>query len=251
MSKTNKTSHVLVREKINLTDKERQIFSLLLQVVDHFNLETQLRVAGGWVRDKLLGKECNDIDIALDNMMGLEFCEKVNGHLMFTGEKTQGIGVIKSKPEKSKYMETASTHIFDVSIDFVNLSQKSKISPMEFGSAEQDAYRRDLTINSLFYNIQTCLVEDFTGRGLDDLKNGMIVTPLPPKEMFLEDPSRVLRAIRFSARFDFEMVKELKVAAADNDVKSAFKDNKLGSPRVAAVIFMSIMKSVVFLAVKK
>ncbi|GJY37812.1 hypothetical protein Tco_0424176 [Tanacetum coccineum] len=79
--------------------------------------------------------------------------------------------------------------------------------------------------SGLIYGGPTCLVEDFTGRGLDDLKNGMIVTPLPPKEMFLEDPSRVLRAIRFSARFDFEMVKELKVAAADNDVKSAFKDN--------------------------
>ncbi|GKB48219.1 putative CCA tRNA nucleotidyltransferase 2 isoform X1 [Tanacetum coccineum] len=216
-------------ENINLTDKERRIFDLLLQVVYHCNLQTQLRVAGGWVRDKLLGEECNDIDIALDNMMGREFCEKVNDYLLLTGEKTQGFGVIQSKPEKSKHLETARMRLYDVWIDFVNLicedyTQNNRVSTIEFGSAEQDAYRRDLTINSLFYNIQACSVEDFTGRGLDDLKTGKIVTPLPPKDMFLEDPLRVLRAIRFSARFDFKMVKELKVAAADNDVKSAFYD---------------------------
>ncbi|PWA74548.1 O-methyltransferase, family 3 [Artemisia annua] len=236
MSKTNETSHVVVRENINLTDEERQIFSRLLQVVDHFKLETQLRVAGGWVRDKLLGKECNDIDIALDNMMGSEFCEKVNAYLASTGEKTQGFGVRKSKPEKSKFLETANMHIFYVSIDFVNLTSK----PMEFGSAEQDAYRRDLTINSLFYNIQTCLIEDFTGRGLDDLKNGKIVTPLPPKEMFLEDPLRVLRAVRFSVKFEFEMVKELKVAAADNDVKSAFCSDKISRERIGREIELMV-----------
>ena len=178
-------------------------------------------------------------------MMGQEFCEKVNDYLVSTGEKTKGIGVIHSKPEKSKHLETARMRLFDVWIDFVNLTSKeytqtTKISPMEFESAEQDAYRRDLTINSLFYNIQTCLVEDFTGRGLDDLRNGKIVTPLPPKEMFLEDPLRVLRAVRFSARFDFEMVKELKVAAADNDVKSAFCSKKISRERIGREIELMV-----------
>ncbi|KAG5522033.1 hypothetical protein RHGRI_034293 [Rhododendron griersonianum] len=65
-----------------------------------------------------------------------------------------------------------------------------------FGTPEEDAYRRDLTINSLFYNINTS-VEDFTARDIADLISGRIVTPLPPKETFLDDPLRVLRAIRF------------------------------------------------------
>ncbi|CAK9170232.1 unnamed protein product [Ilex paraguariensis] len=86
---------VPVRDKIDLTDKERQIFDRLLQVLRHFNLQTQLRVAGGWVRDKLLGKDSDDIDIALDNMLGREFCEKVNGYLSSNGEETHGIGVIQ------------------------------------------------------------------------------------------------------------------------------------------------------------
>ncbi|KAI3735001.1 hypothetical protein L6452_14485 [Arctium lappa] len=100
---------------------------------------------------------------------------------------------------------------------------------------------RDLTINSLFYNINTCSDEDFTGKGLDDLKSGKIVTPLPPKEMFLDDPLRVLRAIRFCARFEFEMVEELKVAAADNDVKSAIAD-KISRERIA--LFLPLRKTI-------
>ncbi|KAL8199334.1 hypothetical protein R6Q57_012902 [Mikania cordata] len=240
MSKTNGTLSssvpVVVKENIVLTDKEKQIFDRLRQVLHHFSLETKLRVAGGWVRDKLLGKECYDIDIALDDMLGREFCEKVNEYLVSTGEETQGIGVIQSNPDQSKHLETARMRLFDVWIDFVNLRsedycESSRIPTMQFGTAEQDAYRRDLTINSLFYNINTCSVEDFTGRGLDDLKSGRIVTPLPPKETFLDDPLRVLRAIRFSARFEFEMVGDLKVAAADNDVKSAISD-KISRERI-------------------
>lgn len=223
---TNGTLPVIVKETIDPTDKEKQIFNQLREVLSHFNLQTQLRVAGGWVRDKLLGKECYDIDIAIDNMLGKEFCEKVNEYLVSKGEQTQGIGVIQSNPDQSKHLETARMRLLDVWIDFVNLrsedyAENSRIPTMQFGSPQQDAYRRDLTINSLFYNINTCSVEDFTGRGLDDLKSGKIVTPLPPKDTFLDDPLRVLRAIRFSARFDFEMVEELKIAASNNDVKSA------------------------------
>ncbi|XP_071708415.1 tRNA nucleotidyltransferase cca2-like [Rutidosis leptorrhynchoides] len=241
MSRTNVSlsspKQVRVMESVNITDKERQIFDLLLQVVKHFNLETQLRVAGGWVRDKLLGKECYDIDIALDNMLGREFCEKVNDYFVSMGQKTQGFGVIKSNPDKSKHLEIAKIHLFDVSIDFVNLS--SRIGITEYGTPEQDAYRRDLTINSLFYNLNTSVIEDFTGRGIDDLKCGRIVTPLPPKVMFLDDPCVVLRAIRFSARFEFDMVEEIKIAAVDNDVKTAISD-KITRERIGHEIDLMI-----------
>ena len=57
---------------------------------------------------------------------------------------------------------------------------------MQFGTPEQDAYRRDFTINSLFYNINEGHVEDFTGQGISDMKLGIIRTPLPPKETFLD-----------------------------------------------------------------
>ncbi|KAL8482565.1 hypothetical protein ACS0TY_028654 [Phlomoides rotata] len=235
---------VHVRDRIDLTDKEKQIFDRLLQVLRHFNLQTQLRVAGGWVRDKLLGKECCDIDIALDNMLGREFCEKVNEYSSSTGEEIHGIGVIQCNPDQSKHLETARMRLFDVWIDFVNLRaedycENSRIPTMRFGTAEEDAYRRDLTINSLFYNINTSSVEDFTQRGMADLKSGKIVTPLPPKQTFLDDPLRVLRAIRFGARFGFLLDEELKVAAADEDVKTAIAD-KISRERIGHEIDLMI-----------
>ena len=49
------------------------------------------------------------------------------------------------------------------------------------GTPKQDAERRDLTINALFYNIHTKEIEDWTGQGVDDLQKGVIRTPLEPK----------------------------------------------------------------------
>ncbi|XP_038724411.1 tRNA nucleotidyltransferase cca2-like [Tripterygium wilfordii] len=217
---------VQVKEKIDLTETEKQIFDRLLGTLRHFDLQTELRVAGGWVRDKLLGKECYDIDIALDNMLGSEFVDKVKDYLSLVGEEAQGLAVIPCNPDQSKHLETARIRLCGLWIDFVNLrcedyTEESRIPTMKFGTAEEDAYRRDLTINSLFYNINTGSVEDLTGRGVADLRSGNIVTPLPPKATFLDDPLRVLRAIRFGSRFGFTLDEELKEAAACDEVKKA------------------------------
>ncbi|EXC29900.1 CCA tRNA nucleotidyltransferase [Morus notabilis] len=236
---------VQVREKIEPTVTEAAIFERLLKTLDHFGLQNQLRVAGGWVRDKLLGKDCYDIDIALDNMSGSEFVEKVTEYLSENGEKAQGIAVIPSNPDQSKHLETARMRICDVWIDFVNLrceeySENSRIPTKQtYGTPEEDAYRRDLTINSLFYNINTKSVEDYTKRGIADLKSGKIVTPLPPKTTFMDDPLRVLRAIRFGARFDFVLDEKLKEAAASDDVRAAL-DEKISRERIGTEIDLMV-----------
>ncbi|KAJ1424920.1 Poly A polymerase, head domain [Sesbania bispinosa] len=234
-----------VRDNIELSPIEKSIFDRLLATLSHFNLQTQLRVAGGWVRDKLLGKDCYDIDIALDNMMGTEFVDKVREYLLSIGEDAQGVCVIESNPDQSKHLETARMRLFDIWIDFVNLrseeyTENSRIpSKQRFGTAEEDAYRRDLTINSLFYNINTDSVEDFTKRGISDLKSGKIVTPLPPKATFLDDPLRVLRAIRFGARFEFTLDEDLKGAAACDDVKDALAA-KISRERIGTEVDLMI-----------
>ncbi|KAL9270254.1 ATP-dependent DNA helicase Q-like 1-like protein [Drosera capensis] len=242
---------VHVKETIDLTEKEKLIFDRLLDVVRHFGLRTQLRVAGGWVRDKvgeddvakLLGKDCYDIDIAIDNMLGREFGEKVIEYLSIRGEKAR-IDVIPSNPDQSKHLETAMMRLFDTSIDFVNLRsevycENTRIPTMTFGTAEEDAYRRDLTINSLFYNINTNKVEDFTRKGMTDLKYGKIVTPLPPKETFLDDPLRVLRAVRFGARFGFTLDEALKEAASCDEVRAAIGD-KISRERIGREVDLMI-----------
>lgn len=239
------TPTVQVRDTIELDETEEKIFKRLLGTLDHFGLETELRVAGGWVRDKLLGRECKDIDIALENMMGSEFVEKVRDYLLSVGEEAQGIAIIPSNPDQSKHLETARMRIFDIWVDFVNLrceeySDNSRIPTVQkYGTPEQDAMRRDLTINSLFYNINTKSVEDWTNRGIEDLKSGKIVTPLPPKDTFMEDPLRVLRAIRFGARFRFILDEQLKQAAASDEVKAALSA-KISKERIGAEIDLMI-----------
>ncbi len=66
---------------IQLTQQEEELFGILLKTLEHQHLKTVLRCAGGWVRDKLLGKDSHDIDIAIDNKLGGEFAEHVNTYL--------------------------------------------------------------------------------------------------------------------------------------------------------------------------
>ncbi len=135
-------SMVTVQQNVRLNASEQGIFELLLSTLRHFRMNTQLRVAGGWVRDKvcvnrfssyrklghlwafhskcdcrlnsryellllqfialcnwvgmqLLGTDSHDIDIAIDDMLGKEFCKKVNEYLESIGEETQGVGIIQ------------------------------------------------------------------------------------------------------------------------------------------------------------
>jgi tRNA nucleotidyltransferase/poly(A) polymerase len=71
------------------------------------------------------------------------------------------------------------------------------------GTPLEDCYRRDLTINSLYYNLQTREIEDYSGQGFDDLRNKIIRTNIPPSRTFEIDPLRILRAVRFACRLNF------------------------------------------------
>eukprot|EP01132_Coremiostelium_polycephalum_P005066 gene5066-6305_t len=222
---------------LHLTKKECRLFHILMCVVKESNCGSTLRVAGGWVRDKLRGDHSKDIDITLDNMMGEPFAKLVNEYLQRHHQETHRIGVIQSNPEQSKHLETATVRIFDVWIDFVNLrsetyTENSRIPEIKIGTPEEDALRRDLTINSLFYNINENRIEDYTGRGIQDLKMGAIRTPLPPLTTFLDDPLRVFRSIRFATRLYYAIDHQLMMAAADPTVKEAIK-SKISHERIA------------------
>lgn len=73
------------------------------------------------------------------------------------GAEIGSVGVIKSNPDQSKHLETATVRVLGFEVDFVNLRAEeytdSRIPVMRIGTAEEDALRRDLTINALFYNI--------------------------------------------------------------------------------------------------
>jgi len=73
-----------------------------------------------------------------------------------------------------------------------------------FGTPEEDAFRRDFTLNALFYDIETRSIIDYVG-GLDDIRAGLIRCIGVPEERFQEDPVRMLRAVALAARLDFRI----------------------------------------------
>ena len=172
-----------------------------------------------------MGEESDDIDIALDDMSGEDFAKLITEYLNQqqtddTAKKTN-YGVIKANNEKSKHLETAAIKVNNVFIDLVNLRKEKYSSesrfPTEFqiGTPIEDAFRRDLTVNSLFYNINESKVEDWTGLGLIDIQNKVARTPLDPFETFMDDPLRLLRTIRFANRFNLKIQPEIIKATED------------------------------------
>jgi tRNA nucleotidyltransferase (CCA-adding enzyme) len=136
--------------------------------------------------------------------------------------------VIKCNPERSKHLETATMSVMGTEVDFVNLRAEayagdSRVPVVEIGTATQDAERRDLTINALFYNLATREVEDFTRRGLEDLKNRVARTPLDPVVTFHDDPLRILRTARFAARFNLAVDPAILDAAARTEVRESLR----------------------------
>lgn len=91
------------------------------------------------------------------------------------------------------------------------------------GTPLTDALRRDFTINSLFYNLDTKLVEDWTEQGITDLHRKILRTPLPPLVTFKDDPLRVLRCFRFKARFNFTVHESIYESLLNHEVHESLR----------------------------
>lgn len=241
---------------ISLNRQEQRLQNILLDVAKYIDeskeikSRLELRFAGGWVRDKLLGIQSNDIDTAINSMTGKAYGQKVEEFLSIPrhrekhGLSEEDIGnfhVIEANQEKSKHLETVTVCLLGLDLDFVNLrtetySEDSRNPQMEFGTPEEDAMRRDATINALFYNLHTGEVEDYVG-GIADLKSKIIRTPLKPYQTFMDDPLRVLRLIRFSSRLGFSIDSETAESMSHPNVLDALKSGaKISRERVGTEV---------------
>lgn len=228
-------------ETVSLLPAEELLRRLLLDCRNNMRRDSpasklEMWFTGGWVRDKLLGIQSSDIDATLSTMTGMQFGTALDDFLQQHGGKYQeearkigvpynfrGVHKTARNPEKSKHLETAIIHIFGLDVDLVNLrketyAQDSRNPQIEFGTAEEDAYRRDATVNALYYNLDKQQVDDFTKKGLEDMAAGIIRTPLEPYQTFVDDPLRVLRLIRFSSWFGY---------AIDGEAKQSMKDERI------------------------
>jgi tRNA nucleotidyltransferase/poly(A) polymerase len=141
----------------------------------------------------------------------------------------------------AKNLETAGGKLFGLDIDLANLRREiydgqSRNPQMEFGSPEEDAFRRDATVNSLFYHLGKQEVVDLTGRGFEDLNARIMRTPLDPRKTFMDDPLRVLRLIRIGSKLGFAIDPEAMHCMRNNEIRRAL-DTIIKRDRINIEVF--------------
>lgn len=156
--------------------------------------------AGGYVRDKLLGIPSSDIDIATDALPE-EIAAIFPEHFLVGAQF--GVCVVRHKG-----------HSFEVATFRQDLKYEDGRRPQEVilrSTPEEDAMRRDFTVNGMFYDPLADMVHDFVD-GEKDLKLGIIRTIGQPEERFEEDRLRMIRAVRFAYRLGFSIEEKTKKA---------------------------------------
>ena len=181
------------------------------------------------MRDLLLSRVPKDFDIGTDahpaairklfrncRMIGRRFRL---AHILFAQGKVIEVATFRRRPEPAD----------------PNAPELLMTSDNTFGTAREDALRRDFTINGLFYNIADYSVIDYVG-GLDDLEAGLVRTIGDPDIRFREDPVRMMRAVEFASRLGFAITPDSYEAILDHRKEIA----KSAPPRVTEELAQSL-----------
>jgi len=158
-------------------------------------------LAGGCVRDMLLGRKCSDYDIATS--AAPDEIARIFKRVLMIGAKFGVVMVIHNR----RQVEVA-TFRSDLSY-----SDGRRPDAVRFTTARQDALRRDFTINGMFYDPDADEVIDYVG-GRKDIERRIIRTIGSPNRRFAEDYLRMIRAVRFAVRLDFAIDKATARAIA-------------------------------------
>ena len=197
--------------QLNEGVNENTILMFLQKYIENSSWKNKIYLVGGAVRDEIMGNEIKDLDFLVDG--------DIDSAIVFSTELGKYLGVFKENSNPIIYPRFGTSKLSlrgnkfklpNIELEFVSprketydgISRKPEIVK---GEIMDDVLRRDLTINSLLKNITSGEVIDMTGRGVNDIKNKKISTTNNPDVIFKEDPLRMLRAIRFTLKYEFEM----------------------------------------------
>ncbi len=194
---------------ITVTDSEKELLLTVGNCAQQLNMPCFL--VGGFVRDKLLNRECKDLDfVCLGD--GIVLAHKVAETL----QPSLHVDYFKN-------FGTAHIKFNGIDLEFVGARKESyavhsRKPEVEAGNLDDDQKRRDFTINALAISLNKedygQLVDPFNG--VEDLSLQIIRTPLEPGKTFSDDPLRMLRAIRFASQLGFTIVPETWLGIIEN-----------------------------------
>jgi putative nucleotidyltransferase with HDIG domain len=192
---------------INCTEEELSIFNKIAGAAEDLGIEVY--VIGGFVRDKILNRPDKDLDIVcigdgilLAQKVAIQFSPKPIVSV-FKNFGTAQIKVFSKENEQPFEIEFVGAR----KESYHPESRKPDVLP---GSIDEDRLRRDFTINTLAISLNKMdfgkLLDPLNG--LSDIENKIIRTPLPPDQTFIDDPLRMMRAIRFATQLQFSILPE-------------------------------------------
>ncbi len=157
-------------------------------------------LVGGCVRDLLLGYEPKDFDVATD--ASPEQVKKVFRNCRLIGRRFRLAHVFFGREiiEVATFRSSNSDDNKDQKVHEDGRLLRDNV----FGSIEDDVWRRDFTVNALYYNIRDFSIIDYTG-GMDDHSAGILKLIGDPATRYREDPVRMLRAVRFAVKLGFSL----------------------------------------------
>ena len=193
-------------------EKFLEITNYIHNIIQDTEFEQHVYVVGGSVRDLIMEKEIKDIDLVIDLPQGgvrfANFCEQ-NG---LTGKvviyETYGTAMFHFKKFPDDEIECVMTR----GEKYIDSGSRNPVT--EFAPIMEDASRRDLTINALYYNISKKKVEDLMGCGVQDIRDGVLRVPMEMvseqmvDQTFIDDPLRILRVVRFHTKLGFKISDE-------------------------------------------
>ncbi|MDR3502534.1 MAG: polynucleotide adenylyltransferase PcnB [Legionella sp.] len=195
------TAYIIPRNHHSISKAD--ISSNALKVLNRLNGSGfQAYIVGGSVRDLLLNKAPKDFDVATNATPNQIKSLFRNGRII--GRRFKLVHVLFHR----EIIEVA-TFRGHASLDESQQTNERGMLVRDntFGSLDEDAWRRDFTINSLYYNVVDSSIIDFTG-GVKDVQDKLIRMIGDPVTRYTEDPVRMLRAIRFSAKLHFNLAPE-------------------------------------------